>query len=358
MNIASKQDKVLATALATAMLFSVASINLSTSSAASKPTIAKSVKVSVGGSKKASFKAKGFKIKKVTSKSSDKTVATVKASKKAITVSGITSGKATITSTVKATKKGKTKTYKLKTKVTVSDGTTPLPSIGPLEEMTVNNQATLNAALEGAGNAKITLSTTDSTTFDIISGNYPNVDLIVDTPNAYVNNGGSFRSVTIKALKSNGWTEKGEDNTITVSTSDQMIFDAHTVAKIKSLTYTGTSKSIQTINVSGKIKNLNVSSDEPVNLTLTGAGTIENYTINGGSKTTLEIKDQGVINNMVISSDKSDVSMMLRENSTLGSLDIKKPITVFIDGSSEYPTTIKKVKGTNLTVKIPNAVVK
>ncbi len=102
----------------------------SSSFAASKPAVSKKASISVGVSKKLSIKAKGFKVKSVSSKSSDTTIAKVKASKKAITVTGITEGKCTITTKVKATKKNKTKTYSLKTSVTVKSGASsenPMP---------------------------------------------------------------------------------------------------------------------------------------------------------------------------------------------------------------------------------------
>lgn len=325
--------------------------------AASKPSVAKSAKVSVGSSKKLSIKAKGFKVKKVTAKSSDKSVAKVKATKSAITVSGVTAGKATVTTTVKATKKGKTKSYKLKTKVTVSDGTKPDPSIGPLEEVTVDNQAALATALENAKNARITLKSNDEN-FDIKEGNYPNVDLVVDTPNAFINNQGVFRSITIKALKSSGWVEKGEGNTITVSAADQLVFEVHNVAKVKSLTYTGTAKNLQTIKVIGNLDNLNIASAEQMAITVSDSAKLGTMTFSGATKSDVEIKDLAKVDKMVISNAGADISMKIKVDAVLNSIDITKAATVLVDGESTAPTSVKAVKGAKVTIKAPNAVAK
>ena len=325
------------------------------SSAASKPSIAKTVKVSVGNKKKISIKASGFKVKKVTAKSSNKPVANVKASKKAITISGLTPGKATITTTVKAAKGSKkAKTYILKTSVTVSDGTAPAPDLGPLEEVTVNNQAVLATALENAKNARITLKSNDEN-FDIKEGIYPNVDLVVDTPNAFINNQGVFRSITIKALKSSGWVEKGEGNTITVSAADQLVFEVHSVAKVKSLTYTGTAKNLQTIKVIGEAQNINIASAETVAITASDSSKVGKLSISGASNTALEVKDLSKMDSLDISNSRADVSMKIRVDAVLNKINITKPATVLVDGESTTPTTVSAVKGTKLTIKAPNA---
>lgn len=127
--------------------------------AAKKPTLATKATVNVGKTKKLSIKKNGFTIKKVTSKSSKKSVATVKATKKAITIKGVKAGAATITTSIKATKAKKTKTYKIKTKITVKSNS----NVNPVLE----EDPTLDMYTKGDGmGVKIVSATSLELTFD------------------------------------------------------------------------------------------------------------------------------------------------------------------------------------------------
>ena len=88
--------------------------------AAVKSSIAKKATVKTGKSVVLSIKTNGFTIKNVTAKSSDKSVATVKATKKALTIKGIKPGSAVIKSTVTVKNGKKTKKYSYSTRVTVT----------------------------------------------------------------------------------------------------------------------------------------------------------------------------------------------------------------------------------------------
>lgn len=88
--------------------------------AAVKPSIAKKATVKTGKSVVLTIKTNGFTIKKVTAKSTDKSVATVKATKKALTIKGIKPGSAIIKSTVTVKNGKKTKKYSFSTRITVT----------------------------------------------------------------------------------------------------------------------------------------------------------------------------------------------------------------------------------------------
>ncbi|MBR0120010.1 MAG: hypothetical protein IJM01_07800, partial [Eubacterium sp.] len=101
-------------------------VDTTNSIAAAKPKVGAKASVEVNQSKKLSIKAKGFKIKSVKAKTGDKSIATVSASKKAITITGVAAGETVISTTIKASKKkAAPKTYKLKTKVTVTEAGSP-----------------------------------------------------------------------------------------------------------------------------------------------------------------------------------------------------------------------------------------
>ena len=87
--------------------------------ATKKPAIAKKASVTINGTTKLTITKNGYKISSVKWKTSKKSVAKVKGTKKAVTIYGIKSGSAKVTATVKAKKNGKTKKFTLTTKVTV-----------------------------------------------------------------------------------------------------------------------------------------------------------------------------------------------------------------------------------------------
>ena len=76
-----------------------------------------------GESKIVKIKAQSYKVLSVKSNSSNKTVADVKATKKKLTISGKTTGRALISTSIRARLKGTVKTYRFNTTVIVSDQT-------------------------------------------------------------------------------------------------------------------------------------------------------------------------------------------------------------------------------------------
>ncbi len=102
------------------MMFASGFIYESESNAAIKPSIAKKATVKSGKSVVLTIKTNGFTIKRVTAKSTDKSVATVKATKKALTVKGIKPGSTVIKSTMTVKNGKNTKKYSFSTRITVT----------------------------------------------------------------------------------------------------------------------------------------------------------------------------------------------------------------------------------------------
>ena len=90
-----------------------------------KPTINKNISVQAGKSQTIRIQKNGFKIQKIVSaKSLKRTVVSVKVKKKSVLAKGIKAGKAKVEIRIRARKSGKTKTYTLKTTVSVKEGKT------------------------------------------------------------------------------------------------------------------------------------------------------------------------------------------------------------------------------------------
>ena len=154
-----------AVAAGLSLLFAVTSVPNGTYSAlaaAKKPAIAKKASVTINGTKKLKITKNGYKISSVKWKTSKKTVAKVKGTKKAVTIYGIKSGSAKVTATVKAKKNGKTKKFKLTTKVTVQKLTASLGAssltVGEASSVTVSGapkKASISYASDNAAVASV-----------------------------------------------------------------------------------------------------------------------------------------------------------------------------------------------------------
>ncbi len=223
-------------------------IGAGTASAAKKPVLnKKNLEITVG--QKTTLKVKN-KIKGASYKWTSSKNKVAKVTKKGV-VQGIKNGKATITCKVKApkTKTLKARTYNLKCKVTVkkksdtkpttkpviepttqpsfeTDATpaaspvtkpetnpeiSPNPSINP-SEITVTTQKDLEIALKTTGIHLLTLKTDATETYVIPKGNYTDIELIVDAPNAEIDNSGIFKHITVNAIKSDTFFEKAIGN--------------------------------------------------------------------------------------------------------------------------------------------------
>lgn len=84
---------------------------------------------------------------------------------------------------------------------------------------TVTTQKELDKLL-GSGVALITIKTDEKVALTIKEGDYTKQTLVVDAPNADIVNEGQFKSIEIKQIKADTWTEKAKGNKI--------VFDAPT----------------------------------------------------------------------------------------------------------------------------------
>ena len=231
--------------------------------------------------------------------SSDKKIATVNAKGQ---VTGVSSGSALITVKISIPKKGnrKAKTIKKKVSVNVSD------------ETEVTTQEELNTALKNTNITNLILKTDQKEKYIIPEGKFENVSLTVDAPNADVENYGNFKSITIKQIAADTWTENAKNNVL--------ILDA----------------------AAGHVV---VPAD---------AGIKEIRVVNSNSSFKLEV--QGNIDKISIDSiSKVDINM----SGTLGIMEVNNRATVSISGSSASPVIInvgEKADGTTINSYVKTSV--
>lgn len=156
---------------------------------------------------------------------------------------------------------------------------------------TVTTQEGLNALL-GSGAARITVKTDDKVALTIPAGDYSNQTLVVDAPNADVVNAGTFKSIEIKNIKADTWTEKAKGNEIVFNApTGRIVVDKDAVASIRvaaaganvvienngtveslvvdkkaDIEIKGTSKTAIPVTVTAK--DTKITADVPLNLTL------------------------------------------------------------------------------------------
>lgn len=90
------------------------------------------------------------------------------------------------------------------------------------KEGIVTNQEELDALL-GSGASLITIKTDEEVTLEIKSGLYKNQKLVVDAPNASVENYGEFKEIEIKQIQSDSWYERAVGNLLRILNKDTRI---------------------------------------------------------------------------------------------------------------------------------------
>lgn len=272
--------KALAVVLSTAMTFSLSSAaQMQTASAAKKfvslNTTFKTLRVGQSNYKlKLTNNTIGWKVTKAVS--TDKSIVAVQ--KKAasyVTLKGKSEGRATIRVSLKtaARKNNNTKILRCRVKVVEAGTTNPTtpanpttPSVDPVQTTaTVTTQAELDAALKNTAVTSITIDTTAAASLSIPSGQYNNVDLTVNAPNADVENSATFKSVTIKAIKNDTWTEKARGNSLRVEALKARIV-VDTAASVAGITVTSANADVAIV-VNGTAAGITVSAKAKLNLT-------------------------------------------------------------------------------------------
>lgn len=286
---------------------------------------AKTVSVAAGTTKTLSVKNKIAKSTYRWSSSNKKIVAVTQKG----VVKGVKAGKAVITCKVKTPKKN----YTLKCKVTVT--TTD----------TVSTAKQLKAALANKKLKKIVLKSEAEKTITIPKGNYTTKTLVVDMPNGSVVNNGTFKSITIKAIKPHTWTERANGNKIIVvadlanivvdknCTVREVAFDkegATITLKVNGAISVVSVANDQTVNIQadGSIKGIEIT--KPAKVTVTGTADSVPITVTETAKGA-EIKSDVPVN----VTSETDVKLTLETSAERSKVEVTKPANVEVTGTAK-----------------------
>ncbi|MCI9122727.1 MAG: hypothetical protein HFH35_01425 [Eubacterium sp.] len=252
-------------------------------------------------------------------------------------------GRATVKARLKTTER-KTKNSKLVScRVKVVEADKP-----PVVETskTVTTQAELTAALADKNLTSITISSTEATPFDIPAGDYKNVDLTINTPNADVTNAGVFKSVTIQAIKGDTFFEKAIGNAIRMLSKGRIVINDG--AKPASIAVAPTAANAEVkieVNGTGTVGKLTISTS--VQLTLSGTST---------AAIPVEV-EAGAANSVITSAIpvnmtvKASVSIKLEKGAEGSTVNVaEKGITAKIDNQTNGSVEVTKADGSKQTV--------
>ncbi len=316
--------KVLAVSLSFAMACSAAVTKPITASAAaggpyvSAWTSFKTLKVKQTYWLKLKNNTINWKVKRVTT--SDKTTVMVyNKTTDRVKLKGKKVGRATVHMYLETSKRKTNNTKKVACRVNVKAAETPAAT-----EATVGTQAELDAALANSALTKITIKTAEDVDLKL-SGDHKNVDLEVDAAKADIENSGTFKSITIKAIKENTWIEKAIGNLLTI-----LAPKAHVVVEkgfsVKGITINALNADVN-LEVNGKVESVKIAQKAKV-------------TIGGTPEANIPV---------VVESSAADTELT---SSAPIDLEAKAAAAVTLRAGAEASTV--KISATTGTVKVAN----
>lgn len=315
--------KIFRKVLATAMMFGLIAGSVSTfspvtsSEAASKPTVASKATVVKGTTKTIPINGNGFLMLRILPKSSNKSVATVKNVNNNLEVKGKKKGTAVITTTIKAKKHNKTKTYKLKTKITVK--------VGKVEKLVVNSFADLKKSLEAMqkDGGTVVVNTSEGGDINIAKASYSKVYFIINAPNATITNNAIYKSVTVQSIKET-WYEKASGNNYVFETTRPIRLNIDLDATVNDVRFNGTvTSAVQTVEAFGTLKNAHIENIAPVEI-----------------KATAETSRIGYVDIGVFG---ATVSIETNIGSSISKISVLKTSTLNLTGNSTSLINVEKV---------------
>ena len=197
-------------------------------------------------------------------------------------------------------------------------------------EKKVVTQSQLTKALNNDKLTSIIIETKKDVDFVVTEGEYTNIDLFVNAPNADVENHGVFKSIKILMIKPNTWHEKANGNKIVVKALQARIVveDGASVDAVKLAKKNAELK----VEVNGKVGELKVGDSKTVSVKANG--TIEKLSVNGIAD--VKVEANGSVKEVAVNSAaKVDLSGNTKE---------EIPVSVSENAKGAKVNTAVKVK--------------
>jgi len=226
----------------------------------------------------------------------------------------------------------------------------------------VGTQKELEAVLATTSLTDLKIATNKKVELSIPEEDYALVDLVVDAPKASITNAGAFRSIDLRSIAADTWTEKGKNNNIVVNNTERVhiIVDA-LLNRLKSLIFNGKIDGVNTLEVlSGTVDELMVTAQDPIDVSLSANAEVGSVAVNAATNVNVVGKDSAAIGAAAVNTAGGSLDITLLDGSTLDGIlvarsassteGVKTSLTVSAGDNSAVESIKVEAAGATLAV--------
>lgn len=240
-------------------------------------------------------------------------------------------------------------------------------------DATATDQAQLEAALKNPGTKTLRLQTEAADTFTIPKADYKDIELTVDAPNADVVNNGTFKSISVLAIKDSTWFENAVGNLLNVFAKSSRIVvqqgasvndisfaspDAQAKVSIAQGSFVknifvpqDAQRAKMDVDVSGSVENIQLAApDADVKMAVAENGAVNKVSMDdtaGSAKVGLDVK--GTVSNVLLDAPNADVSFAVNDNGKVDGVTVSKEMNVAVSGTAKSAVALKVSAAAKIT---------
>lgn len=257
-----------------------------------------------------------------------------------------------VTRTVVKNGKKTTKSKQLSCKVRVKADAAKDTEQTLKEDVTVSGQQQLEAALKNPATKTLRFQTEDEGAFTIPKADYPEIDLIVDAPNADMENNGTFKSISVQAIKDSTWLENAAGNFLNILAKTARIVVSQG-AGVSGIAFAQTGAKVA-LEVNGTVNEVSFRSpDTDAKVSVSQGGSLGNVSVEeAAQRTKLDMDVSGSVGDVKLAAPQSDMNMAVADGGMVSN--------VSLDTAAENAKADMDVKGTvsDVSLDAPKADVK
>ncbi len=259
-----------------------------------------------------------------------------------------------VTRTVLKNGKKTAKSRQLSCKVRVKAAAAKAPDTeqAQKEDVTVSSQKQLEAALKNTAVKTLRFQTEAEGAFTIPKADYPGIDLIVDAPNADMENNGTFKSISVQAIKDSTWLENAAGNFLNIFAKTARIVVSQG-ASVSGIAFAQTGAKVA-LEVNGTVNGVSFQSpDTDAKVSVSQGSSLGNVSVEeAAQRTKLDIDVSGSVGDVKLAAPQSDMNMAVADGGTVSN--------VSLDAAAESAKADMDVKGTvsDVSLDAPKADVK
>ncbi len=220
------------------------------------------------------------------------------------------------------------------------------------EDVTVSGQQQLEAALKNPATKTLRFQTEDEGAFTIPKADYPGIDLIVDAPNADMENNGTFKSISVQAIKDSTWLENAAGNFLNILAKTARIVVSQG-ASVSGIAFAQTGAKVA-LEVNGTVNEASFRSpDTDAKVSVSQGGSLGNVSVEeAAQRTKLDMDVSGSVGDVKLAAPQSDMNMAVADGGVVSN--------VSLDAAAESAKADIDVKGTvsDVSLDAPKADVK